>query len=581
MIEGEGFFDRPFPSDTRMLDGHPDYSGFPYKGEVELLDKYLQMTPRMDGFGTNSPLFVRFTEAIDPSLLPSPFTSIRPDSSVMLLDIDPDSPYRGSIVPLSFQWTEEETRYQPANLLAIAPLAGFPLHPATTYALVLRAPVASKTQDTAVSPELEATWRSLNLDPDTISLATSFTTQDPLKEMGIITDTIHNQLGLPAWEPELALLEELSWYRTYTGYVTVPIWQAGDRPYRETGGAFQFDEHGMPILQGWERVKFALTVPIYAEPPPGGWPLVLYAHGTGGDYLTFTDDEGPVVAKRGCAMFGISQPLHADRAPEGTSPELDSFNYLNPDAGRTNFRQGALDLVYLATLLTQTPPEFQYQDEPVLLNTSLLSYFGHSQGGLSGGLAAPFMSEHIRAAGFSGAGGVLSMTIELRKDPFDIAQLMADLLEFDAGEVVNPMHPVVGLVQSLVEPSDPINMAPYWFAEDLGRGGKPLQIILTEGLLDEYTPSVTTEALAAAAHIPLVSTPATDPIALQIRGFDHALPLPVSANQLGWTGEAVTAGLAQYPEDGHFAIYYNEKAMAFYQEFLATAPYGLAVLQEQ
>jgi hypothetical protein len=49
-----------------------------------------------------------------------------------------------------------------------------------------------------------------------------------------------------------------------------------------------------------------------------------------------------------------------------------------------------------------------------------------------GALAAPFFGGDLRAAGFSGTGGGLAMTVVLRKDPLDIAQVLSAALGFDA-----------------------------------------------------------------------------------------------------------------------------------------------------
>ena len=54
----------------------------------------------------------------------------------------------------------------------------------------------------------------------------------------------------------------------------------------------------------------------------------------------------------------MSLPLHGDRAA-GLDPALASFNYLNPDSARSCFRQGALDQIYIATLLSRLPHRFE------------------------------------------------------------------------------------------------------------------------------------------------------------------------------------------------------------------------------
>jgi pimeloyl-ACP methyl ester carboxylesterase len=460
---------------------------------------------------------------------------------------------------------------------------GFPLRPATTYALVLRPPLAAPVgQDWGVGgdpalADVDETLRGVGIDPETVALAVPFTTQDPLAETRRIARALREEVGVPALDQELERLADRGVYVAYRGEVSVPVWQHGERPYRSTGGGFAFDASGAPEVAYWERVHFALSVPV-GEMPADGWPVVLYAHGTGGDYMTFcdsgaTEEEATVLARRNVAVLGISQPLHADRAPPGTSPELDSFNYANPDAGRTNFRQGALDQVYLAEALTRATATFTHDGETIRLDPSRVAYFGHSQGGLVGALAAPFLGDRVRAAGFSGTGGGLSMTLVLRKDPLDIAEVLEGALGFDEGETLTTFHPVVGLVQMLSEATDPLNYAPWWFAEAPDWDAAPLPVVLTEGLDDTSTPSVTTEALAAAGRVPIVGTPANDPLALELRGLAPD-DLPAEGNAVDWHGAPHTAGLAQFPEDDHFAIYDNRDALRIYRDLLVSALEG-------
>ena len=581
IVEGPEFFDSPFPSDARRVDGHPDMTGFPGEGDYPLVDAYLAAADQIDGFGTNAPIYVRFAAPLELSLLPTPAASRTLDSPVFLVDVDGRSPHRGERVPLVFEWTEAKTVFQPDNLLATAPVFGFPLRPGTTYALVFRSPlVAPAGQSWGVDGDpalraVEETLIGLGIPPEEVSLAVPFTTQDPVTDTTRIARAIQEEIGLPPIDQELTFLTERSLYDLYTGTIVVPVWQHGERPYRNEGGGFVFGADGAPEIAFWERVKFALTVPNDGAMPDGGWPVVLYSHGTGGDYLTFASsgdetEEGTVMAREGVAMIGISQPLHADRAPPGTNPELDSFNFYNPSAGRTNFRQGALDQVFIAEVLTRAQPRFTGPNGDIRLDPDRVAYFGHSQGGLVGAIAAPYLSGRVRGAGFSGTGGGLAMTVTLRKDPLDIAVLIATLLGFDEGEELTTFHPVVGLIQMLSEATDPLNYAPWWFAEQPDWDAAPLSVVLTEGLDDAATPSVTTEALAAAARVPIVGAPATSPDGLDLRGLD-AEDLPTEDNAVDWNEDAITAGLGQYAGYNHYAIYYSRDAKQLYRDFLVSA----------
>lgn len=581
ILEGEGFWDRPFPSDTRLVDGHPDLTGFPGGGEMPIFDTYLASGPLLDGWGTNSPIYVRFAEAISAAELPSPEESVASDSPILLIDVDLGSAYRGERFPVVTEFTEVPDQYGATNLLAVAPMPGFPLRPATQYALVLRSPLA-------LPGGMDADWlnadywagtvdtlRNEGVDLNGVGAATRFTTQDPVSELARIAWSIQSgRMGRPVWEPELTLLAEGGSVNAYEGFVTVPIWQAGQRPYDEDGG-FVFDDAGRPEVQGWERVRFALTVPA-GEAPVGGWPLVLYSHGTGGDYRSFTEGvtaEGPALAGRGLAMFGISQPLHADRGTPDTNVEFDTFNFMNPEAGRTSFRQGAADQIWLAELLATPGNDFEFDGSPIEVRHDQLAYFGHSQGAMVGALGAPWLARRCIAVGLSAAGGGTAAGAVLKVDPIPVEPLLAAAMGVPSGTLTT-LHPVLALLQMLSETTDPMNYAPYWFSEEPPwPAGPPVAILLTEGLEDTYTPPFTIESLATAARMPVVGEMFAEPDGFELRGLDEQ-ERPQQANVVSYSGRALTAGLVQFPGQGHFAIYDDRDARDLYKDFLESSAAG-------
>ncbi len=588
VLAGEEFFDSPFPSDSRLVDGRPSLDGFPGSGSVPLFDAYIALAPVMDGWGTNSPAYVRFAEPIDESALPSPAGSIEADSSIVLVDIDARSPHRGERFPVVTQFWSVSDQYGADNLLAIAPMAGFPLRPSTTYALVLRPPLArlgampEGWQDDPAYLPLRETLLALDLDDDSVAVATTFTTQDPVREVALLAQSIQSgEIGVPPWEPQLTLYEDRGDYAVFEGHVTVPIWQQGERPYRETGGGLVFDgDH--PLVQGWERVKFGLTVPS-GEAPADGWPLVVYSHGTGGDHLSFcaygtVDEEGGGMADRGVAMLGIAQPLHDDRATPDTSADLDTFNYMNPAAGRTSFRQGAADQVWLVERLAESGSNFSFDGAAIAIDHDRLSFFGHSQGAMVGALSASFLSTRVRAVGLSAAGGGTAEAALSKVDPIPTAPLLAAALGIDEANL-SVLHPVLGIVQMLSEVTDPMNYGPSWIAESPPWHARAVPVLMTEGLEDTYTPPRTIEALATAARLPIAGEMLYEPAGFDLRGLG-AEDRPVEDNVVGYDGETITAGLAQFADQGHFAVYYDRDARTLYRDFLESASYGSPELPE-
>ena len=219
VLSGEDFFDSPWPSDLRLDDaGHPDMSGFPNRDDIDLLSEYTELAESLYGYGNNSPVYFRFKQPLDLALLPDPEQSMDPDSPLLLLDMDVQSPQYGELIPVQWDFQEEETEYQAANLLAVAPVYGFPLRPSTTYAALVREPLAR------VGEEFQAVWdrddpnheayRPLQqalfvagVDVESVAVATIFTTQDPVGEMAEFADYIHSVLALPSFSQGLKLLE--------------------------------------------------------------------------------------------------------------------------------------------------------------------------------------------------------------------------------------------------------------------------------------------------------------------------------------------------------------------------------------
>ena len=56
--------------------------------------------------------------------------------------------------------------------------------------------------------------------------------------------------------------------------------------------------------------------------------------------------------------------------------------------------------------------------------------------------------------------------------------------------------------------------------------------------------------------------------------------LPVQDNATAWDGSTVTSGLAQFPDDGHYAVYNNKTAQGYYRDYLKTLLDGEPVLDE-
>src|SRR5262249_22283857 len=154
-------------------------------------------------------------------------------------------------------------------------------------------------------------------------------------------------------------------YQEYVGiFGPSPNFQEGKVPFENPGdgGSFAYDEQGNPRVVDTFDPRFSLTVPSASKcpMPSNGYPIVLYAHGTGGDYRSYVSDgTARSLAKRCLATMGVDQIFHGTRpgSPALTgkgSIDILFFNFKNIEAARTNVRQSALDEVQRARLFTES-----------------------------------------------------------------------------------------------------------------------------------------------------------------------------------------------------------------------------------
>ncbi len=356
-------------------------------------------------------------------------------------------------------------------------------------------------------------------------------------------------------------------YQAYAGEIDLPGFQEGHIPYQAMadGGAFARDAGGRPMITHREVTRVSIALPRPGAMPPEGWPVVLYAHGTGGDYESVLD---PAVAdalgQLGIATVGYDQTLHGPRDPTGADPRLTFFNLFNPVAARDNIRQGAADAIVMTTLIEHLVVPTDRGDER--FDPSRIGFLGHSQGALTGALFAA-VDARPKAFVFSGLGAILSITLQERKDIIDFAALLGSLLGFPDDEHLDDFHPVLGLIETFIEPADPIS---YARAQTIA---PPLDArrdhLMVEGFLDFASPPRGQEAFATAAGFPVVAPVHRVPPAAMLVG-PAPQDAPAKENVDSPLGP-VTAGLIQYPDDTHFPIFENPDATRRYAEFLHSA----------
>jgi predicted esterase len=586
--DGSDWTSVPWPTDRRRkADGHLDLSRFPAEGNDLLLAYLAYGEEALDGFGLNGSIYVELDAALDTAVLPEPQVTMNdPKAVVQLVDVTPDGLGYGTRMPLLFYFygSGDDPYYRP-NTLAMRPVFGFPLREGATYcAVVTRGVVdasgkhlgvsAAFTQalatDASLAP-LRAWLPNSQLTAEDLAVATCFTTQHATVELRRLARFITEQPSPVVKEIQYdKTVDAFADYHEFSGLYSAPSFQAGQKPYESAGGDLVFVDGDTPVVQLDESIRFRLLVPVGA-PPAAGWPIVLYSHGTGGDWKSCTTVVLDLIKER-AAVVCIDQPLHGLRGDPKWNVELLSFNFLNPRAGRTGFRQAAADNFTLAHMFAEKrfdmPAGTTKVEDDIRFDAANIHFFGHSHGGLAGALL--FASDpSIQGGVLSGAGGVLIETLLRRKDPLDFRTLVRTALDAD-DDALNTFHPGLSVIQMLVDATDPINYARYWLEPPAG--GRAKHVFITTGTLDAATPSVGAAFMAAAAGVPLM-----DPVALVspahiLRGLP-VLKAPVGSNVVTSTGERRTAVISQWADEDHFVVF-EEKARLMWRGYFKAIRYG-------
>jgi hypothetical protein len=307
--------------------------------------------------------------------------------------------------------------------------------------------------------------------------------------------------------------------------------------------------------------------------PSGGWPLLIYAHGTGG---SFRSQVGEGVAKRlsllagqlPAAVLGIDQVEHGPRRGSSTdTPDNLFFNYVNPLAARGNPLQGAADQMALARFAATFDLPAAQSPTGAEIKAGKVAFWGHSQGATEGGIAMPYTTGVLGAV-LSGEGASLIDGLLGKKSPVDIADALPIILE-DIGKV-GQSHPVLALLQNDLDEDDPLNHAQFLVATPVAPANQK-HVFQPYGQGDTYAPTPTERTFALAAQLAEASAPGgVTPDAIGAA----ATPVPVSGNALVG-GLPITAVVRQYAPDatydGHFVAYDNPVASADVDRFLLGA----------
>jgi len=377
--------------------------------------------------------------------------------------------------------------------------------------------------------------------------------------------------------------------------VDMPIFQQGTAPYLDPadGGAIK-QSGGVPALDHTEQVCLALTVPKGAA-PPGGWPTVVFAHGTGGSFRSHIisglgtdfaqgvgDGQGGTVR---AAVLGIDQVEHGPRRGGSTqSPSDLFFNFANPAAALGNPQQGAADQMALLRFVPTV--SFDQASSPTSEAFSLSStvaFWGHSQGATEGGIATPYGD--WAGVLFSGQGAALRDSLVTKTSPVNIAGLIGFVLsDFDSkGQLRHgARHPVLNVMQHYIDGADPIAYGRL-LASTPPSSMAARNVFQVYGIGDTFTPSQVQANYALSASLGLVEPDASVSAPEDIGSLTPITP-PASGN-LTVNSNTVTALTREYQQmssdDGHFVVFDVAAARGDAERFLAGALGGITPIVGQ
>ena len=554
--DGADFYDLPFPNDLRRhADGSLDLARFPAK--TPIVESYrAAVEATLDGFGLNETAYARFSGPLDATSLPSVEDSLKEGASVYLVELATNKR-----TPVIVHTGADARGTIGANWLSARPFPGYSLEEGSTYALIITDRVLDATGEAVEKSDKFVAGDKLTAylaaHPDDVVSAAVFTTQHATQIVPAIQKAV---AALPQPVATDVAIIKNSVFELITGKYDAPNFQVGTVPYSVTGGQIVVGADGLAMVQRTENLRFAMTTPL-TPMPADGWPLVLYQHGTGGDWQSFIDDgTASRLTAQGLAVISMDQVLHGPRNPGG-DPEVAFFNVNNPNAIRDNIMQGTAD-AFSQLRLAQG---FAIPDgaNTIKIDPTKVYFFGHSQGSETGPGFVAF-EPTLKGAVLSGCAGLVYLAVIYKTSPAINTAVEALIRD----EPYDEDAPTLALLQTWMEHSEPNNYARLMVREPVA-GLAPRNIFQTEGFTDTYAPNPGIEAFATAIGGDLVQTANIKPLeGVTLRGGVTLAP-PFTDNRA-----PVTAVLAQYNQkagsDGHFVVFDIAAAQQQSSQFLGT-----------
>jgi hypothetical protein len=591
----------PFPSDDlRRTDGTVDVSKMPNPTHNTMVTQGLGLiTNDARGFAQAAAIYFRAKGALDPKSLPDLAGSLAPTASAFLISLD-----KMERTPIDVAFLADGGPYGDANLLALLPLQGAPLRPATRYAAVVTRAVKDTgghglAQSQAVadlaagravaglsddaSTEYRAAIQALApvIATNKIAALAVFTTDEPSPVGVAVRDDALASHPISAFKSTPIVTDMFPDYCVFKSTVDVPVYQSGMPPYQHAGGAWKFDGTGKPLFDHTETANIYFTVPR-SPIPAGGWPTVIFVRtGGGGDrplvdrgYSTTPEFGTPVTPGTGPAMYfaragfagvQLDGPLGGLRNTTMADEQFLIFNVFNASALRDNVRESAMELSLLARALPQLGflATTCAGTDRYTVDTAHLAIMGHSMGAWIAPLVMAW-EPSISAAVLSGAGGSYVANVMDKQHPLNVRPLAEALLDFTPIDRYLEQHdPALMILQWAAEPSDP---------QVYGRMVNA-RVLMLQGIVDHYIlPSIanaTSLAMGLAEAGPAYDASNAEEQMLGMVPLEQRLPLVgLQKIDLPATQNVVVQHPGDALEDGHEVVFQTDPPKHQYRCFL-------------
>lgn len=621
-FERASFYDAPFPSDDLVKpDGTISVDGFPNPNKISLVDMARVLAATENGFAEEGAVYFSTTAPVDASVLPDYAESITPSAHAFLVGVQKGSPDYLHRVPVTVRFEADGGPFGAPNLLSLLPLQGTPLRPRTTYAAVVTTDVglspsnemkaiASGSRPSAMPQAAFDEYRAAldalaagGVDASSIAGLAVFTTAEPTAQLPVVLkDMLSRPLPVPTGMHRTDLFDT---YCVYEGTLEMPDYQAGDAPYdfsnAGSGGIWEFDAAGKPILQRTETAGVVVTVPR-APMPASGWPIVHFIRTGGGGNRPLVDrgpeaangapsivpGTGPALwfASAGIAGASVDGPHEDLRNLTNGNEDFLMFNIFNPPALRDNVRESGAEYALFAHVLaalTLDVSDCPGATSPARFDATRMGLMGHSMGASIAPLTL-FAEPLYRAVVLSGAGGSYIENVMWKQQPLNVLDAVRLLLGYATQRrELKEDDPVLTLFQWAEEPSDVVGYTRAIIREPPA-GMAPRDVLMEQGIVDHYIMPPIANTMSLSLGLDLTGTPldGTSPelemdgtptleSVLQFSGGTQ-IPLPVTGN-LTSGGAHVTAVVTQHPsdgiEDGHEIVFQTDAPKREYTCFLA------------